>query len=358
MRRWLPVLAALTAAIVASPSRVDAQSLSRASLDSVAAVDLFRGDGTTGNPGTSVDISSTVRLRPGWSLHLRPWFFRSSADNASWSRELYQAAVRYERSGLGSMRVDAGFIPSPIGLGMLDMRADVNPTIMGHPSYFTPLPLFDTAAPAVRAISATYPLGASATISRTHWDARVAAVTTSPARRYAFNGVRNARTSPVAIVGGGLTIVPGFRVGASFADGRYASADELPSADSSDRNLRMWTAEVEYARGYTKLAGEWTRERFMRDDAATTASPWFVQGLQTMTPRWFAAARLEQIDAPAAARAATASRQTYRVGELTAGYRLTPELTLRTSLALVRRYGSSDNERRVGVQAVWSRRWW
>src|SRR6476469_2875300 len=113
---------AVTAALVGpGAAAMNAQSLSRVSLDSVGAVDLFQGEGTTGNPDASVDISGVVRLADGWSVHVRPWFFKSSSNGSAWSRELYQAAVQYERPGTTSLRVDAGYIASPIGLGMVEM---------------------------------------------------------------------------------------------------------------------------------------------------------------------------------------------------------------------------------------------
>ena len=105
-----------------------------------------------------------VRLDDQWSLQIRPWFFKSASAD-TWNKEIYQAAVRYDRQGPVSLRVDAGYIASPIGLGMLDMRADINPTIQGHPSYFVPLMPFDRGAPLVRSIASSYPLGALATMN-------------------------------------------------------------------------------------------------------------------------------------------------------------------------------------------------
>ncbi len=337
-----------------------AQSLSRVSLDSVNAVDLFRGDGTTGRPGASVDISSVIRIGAGWSAHIRPWFFKSSAVGSTWSRELYQAALRYEHHGALSLRVDAGYIASPLGLGMLDMRADLNPTIQPHLSYFVPLLPFDTGAPMVGAITASYPLGATATISTTRWDARAAIVNSAPTRRSAFNSERgNPDATPVLIAGGGVTPRPGLRIGAGLARGQYATAEELREPAGSRRDLQMWTVEGEYAFGYTRLAGEWTTERFTHGASRDTASTWFAQVSQTLTPRWFAAARHEAISAPPLAVAgAGAPRLSFRTSEGTAGYRLTPELALRASVTASRGYTARTTDLKAGVQVVWSRRWW
>ena len=357
-RRLVAGLAALVVYAV-TPAAVHAQSLSRVSVDSVSAIDLFRGDGTTGRPDASVDISSVIRIGGGWSAHVRPWFFKSAAENSTWSRELYQAALRYEHYGAVSLRVDAGYIASPLGLGMLDMRADVNPTIQPHLSYFVPLLPFDTGAPMVGAITASYPLGAAATVSSTRWDARAALVNSAPTRRSAFNAARaNPDPTPVFIAGGGVTPRPGLRLGAALARGQYATAHEV-SVAGSRRDLQVWTVEGEYAFGYTRLAGEWTTERFAHAATHDTASTWFAQVAQTLTPRWFAAARHEAISAPPLAVAgAGAPRLSFHTSEGTVGYRLTPELTLRASLTASRFYTARTSDQKAGVQVVWSRRWW
>lgn len=345
---------------VATASTASAQTLSRVSLDSVAAVDLFEGQGASGNPGASVDISSVVRISDSWSVHIRPWFFKSSTDGSRWNREIYQAAVRYLRPGRTALRLDAGYIASPIGLGILDMRADINPTIQTHMGYVLPMMPFDRNAPSVGAITASYPLGANLTVASARWDARAALVASSPARRYALNArTPNPRATPVVVAGGGVTPRTGLRLGLSFSSGRYATASEIRQPDGLDRMLRMWTVEGEYAFGYTKLAAEFTRERFARGDVADRSSTWFVQGTQTLTPRWFASGRHETVDAPPFALAgAGAPRLSYRISEATVGYRLTPELIVRSSFTSSRWYTASTFDQRVGVQLVWSRRWW
>jgi hypothetical protein len=348
-----------TAMLLALSAPAAAQPLSRASIDSVAMVDLFAGDGTTGRPDSSVDISSVVRLGAGWHVHVRPWFFRSSTMD-SWNKEIYQAAVRYERHGPVAVRVEGGYIASPIGLGMLDMRADINPTIQSHLSYFVPLLPFDRGAPSIRPIAASYPLGALTTLSTRWWDARAAIVNSAPSRRYALNARSgNPRATPVFIAGGGITPRAGLRIGASMASGQYATAGEVGDAIGGSRDLLMWTAEGEYAIGYTKLAAEVTRERFSRADGRSHAATWFVQATHTLSPRWFVAGRHEAIHAPAPYFApAGTPGPSFRTSEATAGYRLTRELILRTSLTGTRGYTASSTDLRVGAQLVWSRRWW
>lgn len=350
-------LAAIVIALSSVPTA--AQMQARFSLDSVTAIDLFKG--TSGRPDQSVDVSSVIRVNDNWSVQVRPWFFKSSAANATWSKEIYQAAVRYQRVDRTAVRMEAGYIASPLGLGMTDMRADTNPTIQPHLSYFVPLLAFDRGAPGVNALTASYPLGAMASASRATWDIRGGVLATTPSRRYALSLVGRSPLplTPTAFVGGGVTPKQGLRIGGSVANGPYASASEAAAGTSPTRNLRMWTVEGEYAFDYTKLSGEYTHERFHHDTTHDTATTWFVQGVQTLTPRWYVAFRHEAVSAPPAIFAAPdTSRLSFRTTERTVAYRVAPEWTARASVTSQRFYMATKTETRAGVQLVWSRRWW
>ncbi len=61
----------------------------------------------------------------------------------------------------------------------------------------------------------------------------------------------------------------------------------------SDRSVTIVGGEGEYAFGYTRMSGEIVRSRFERLDGTAIAYEWFVQGLQTLSPRWSVAARHE-----------------------------------------------------------------
>ena len=53
----------------------------------------------------------------GWSWRdVRPWFRQPRAPE--WDKEIYQAALQYTRNGMISTRLDAGYIVSPITLGI------------------------------------------------------------------------------------------------------------------------------------------------------------------------------------------------------------------------------------------------
>jgi hypothetical protein len=349
----------LVVAIVLMPQAVFAQQRARVSLDSVAGVDLFKGQGATDRPGASLDIGFVMRIREGWLVYARPWFFKS-AQGSDWDKEIYQAAVQYQRAGRIATRLDAGYIASPIGLGMLDMRADTNPTIRPHLSYFVPLMPFDRSAPRVSAIASSYPLGAQLSLSTSRWDARAAVVNSTPTRKFAlYADSPNPRGTPAIVLGGGVTPWAGLRLGAAMASGNYATPDEATDRAAIDRRLMMWSVEGEYAFGYTKLSGEFTRERFSAGQSGETAATWFVQGTQTLSPRWFVAARYEGISAPPFGGAVTRGpRLTYKCSETAVGFRLSPELTVRGSVFASKFYTRTDFDQQAGVSLVWSRRWW
>ena len=135
-------------------------------------------------------------------VYFRPWI-RHDPRTEVWNNQIYQAALQYERPGPLAVRVDAGYIVSPIGLALMDSRPGVNPTIMTHLAYVSSMPVFDPGSVRVGPISGTYPLGGQLTLSTTRWDARVALVGSAPNRQYVINNDTNPRMTPVVVVGPG-----------------------------------------------------------------------------------------------------------------------------------------------------------
>jgi hypothetical protein len=350
--------------VLAVTSSAAAQEPARFSLESVFAVDEFAGENASNRPQIVIDVSLAVRLGDNWQLLVRPWFRlpRPSSPTApvpDWDRELYQAGLRYERRGAIATRVDVGQILSPIGLGLYDVRPGVNPTIVPHLSYLTPMPAFDPTVPRVSAVSATYPLGGQVTVSGAHWDARAALVNSAPTRIYAIGAVTNPRATPVFVAGGGVTPITGLRLGASFAHGQYATREEITVPVPDGRAMTMASGEGEWAFDGTKISGEILRTGFASLGGTSVAYEWFVQGQQTLTPRWFVAARRAGTSAPPLVNGiVVGSRTDLDTFEATAGFRVTTEVTLRSSYYTRRFYGSTDWVNQVGVSAVWSRRWW
>jgi hypothetical protein len=364
VRAWCAVLAC---GVIAVPQPVLAQSAERLSLDTVIGVDAFAGERVSRRPQVIVDVAAGVRLGDNTQAYVRPWF-RLPRPNTpgspppEWSKELYAAGIRYERPAerdRPALRVDVGYNVSPIGLGVIDARPSLNPTISPHISYLSPMPAFDANVPRVSAISATYPLGAQLTMSSTGWDARGAVLNAAPTRIYAVGRPTKPRQSVTFIAGAGVTPTAGLRVGISVALGHYATAAEVTGPFPAARSVTLVAAEAEYAVAYTKLSGEVVRSRFERSVGSADAYEWFVQGLQTLTPRWFAAGRHESTLAPALI-TPTFTGQSTRMSmvEATAGFRVTPEVTLRASYYTRKSYGASTWDNQVGVSAVWARKWW
>lgn len=363
--KWRAGLA--VCAVVAAAAPVLAQNSERLAVDSVLSLDLFRGENVSSRPQIIIDASAGVRIGDFMQAYIRPWFRlprpnTPTAPAPEWSKELYAAGLRYERPGSGrrpATRVDVGYNVSPIGLGVMDTRPSLNPTIAPHVSYLSAMPTFDPTAPRVSPIAATYPLGAQVTVSSTHWDARTAVINSAPTRNYAIGRPVKPRQAPAWVAGAGVTPFAGLRLGMSFAHGTYATAAEVTGPIASSRSVAIVTAEGEYAVSYTKISGELVRSRFDRTAATAVAYEWFIQGVQTLTPRWFVAGRHEGTLAPPLVTAAfTGQKPRLTMGEATVGFRVTPEVTLRSSYYARRSYGSSVWDNQVGVSTVWARKWW
>jgi hypothetical protein len=120
----------------------------------------------------------------------------------------------------------------------------------------------------------------------------------------------------------------------------------------------MVALEGEYSFGYTKLSGEVVRDRLETAIGAEVAYTWFLQGMHTLTPRWFVAARQEGVAAPSLQTAVIVGpRPTLHTTEATVGYRLSAELTLRGSFVSRKSYQRPTWDQQAGVSLVWAQRW-
>ena len=334
-----------------------AQSLQRFSINSVVSLDQFTGESAVARPQLIFDISATVRIGDRWQLYVRPWFREPRSSN--WDVEIYQAEMRYERPGDISTRIELGYLASPIGLGMLDTSPSANPTIVPHMNYLIPMLPFDPGGPRQQAVASSYPFGALVTLSTNRWDARAAVVNAAPTRMLILGAPTKPRATPVFEGGAGVTPRAGLRLGVSFARGAYLTREEITAPASSDRHVTLLGIEGEYAFGSTKISGEAIRDAFATPSGTAIAHAWFVQATQTLSPRWFVAGRLEGTSAPVRGSGVFfASQPRLQVLEATAGYRVTPELTLRGGYFGRKFYGRTDWDRQVGASAVWAHRWW
>ena len=128
--RTLPALVLAVCALPARPAA--AQSVERFTIDSVVSVDSFVGDGVSSRPQLVVDVSSGMRIGDHWQLIFRPWFRQlrppaPGAEAPGAEAAIFQAGLRYERSGAIGTRVDLGYLVSPIGLGMVVYEITMTP---------------------------------------------------------------------------------------------------------------------------------------------------------------------------------------------------------------------------------------
>jgi hypothetical protein len=342
---WLGAGAA--AAQEARPSAV--------AIDTVASVDETIDQ--NGNDVTGALFDSVISVGLGRHLEavVRP--FAQRLPTGEWNRQIWVATLRYEHQGTVGIRVDAGLIPSPVGYANLQLRPHLNPLISQPSSLFTPLPASEPGGPRATLLGVLYPYGVNVTVSRRWWDARAAVIDTSPLRsRRIF-----ARTNPPrftnVVLGGGITPVFGLRLGTSVTHGGWLRAGESPTL-TADQDATVVTLEAEYSAGYTKVAGEWTHDALATSHGQTSASGWFVQGQQTLTPRWFAAARVERMSGPAFSTGSGGfNRLTLTGTEEIVGFRLTREITLRGGHRMREAFGAAGPVHSAALSVVWWRRW-
>lgn len=345
-------------AVLVSVCPARAQGLARFSADSVIAVEQFAGSDT----GHRLDLMTfdgfvSVRLGGGWQAYVRPVLRRSRP--LEWDAQICQAAVRYQRAAAVSVRFDAGYLASPVGLGMLDARANANPVMTPHPNYVTALPALSLETPPVLGIAAIYPLGAVLTVSGIQWDARAAIVDTAPTRVRPVFGADQQRRTPVFEAGAGVTPRAGLRIGVSVARGAYFTPADTAPRPETDRRVTLVSVEGEYSFGHTKMSAEWIRDTFETAGDAADVRVWFVEASQTLTPRWFVAAREEGRSAPVfGPNGIAGTSQRAHLLDANVGYRLTPEITIRAGSLVRISAADSGVGRQFGMSLVWARRWW
>jgi len=347
---WILAVASL---ILPSASLAQQARPSVLAIDTAAAVEQIQDVGGDQLTGLSVDAVVSIG-RPG--LEAIVWPVAQRLPTGQWIRDVWMATLRYERPGPVAVRVDGGLIPSPVGLANLTVRRPhLNPTIAQPLSLFAALPVLEPRGPRPSLLGAIYPFGTQVTVSGAQWDARAALIDTSPLRRRRILSRANPPRFTNVVVGGGVTPVVGLRVGASVTRGGWLQAGETPAVTAS-RNATVVTIESEFSFAYTKLAGEWVRDSIETSLGAHVASGWFVQGQQTLAPRWFVAGRVERIDSPLIVAATVVDQRLSGVEEVL-GYRMTPELTLRVGHRARRGFGRPEYDHQASVLVVWWRRW-
>jgi hypothetical protein len=342
--------------LVLTSAAAAAQQVSPVSLDAVVSADGDSGSQVAHKPTSWIDVFGAVRLASGLDLRARPVISRRSFDG-KWQTQMYEMALRYERQGAVSLRLDGGQISSPLGLAILENRPDVNPVISQHSTLYLPVPRYEPGTPMTFLLAAAYPLGAQVTASTHAWDARAALVDSSPVRGRSMLGSNKPPRMANVVLGGGVTPRPGLRFGASFAQGGYAGSHEVRDGSHGDRQATIRQLEAEWSFGYTRLAGEWLwTTRQMSTDAATINGGW-VEGTQTLSPRLFLAVRYDEQSTAWTNAADSAQRdEYYRRVESAVGLRITPTLTLRTSYLTRKGYVVFFWDDQFLASIVWARK--
>lgn len=349
---WRSGLALAVTCALAPPASAQ-QPFGHVAMEAVAAISATSTDFT--DPMIVLDATGTVHLGSGFDAVVRPYARR--LPGGDWASQMYQLQVRYQATRGVPLRVDAGILSSPIGLGTLELRPDRNPTISAPYYYYAPLPPLDASGDRVQLISGGYPLGIVAAASGTTWDVRAGVTDGSPVvSRDALAGDRPPAAAQL-VLGGGITPMPGLRVGAGYARGAYRSRSAALSAPGGDQLATVFNLEGEYAVGYTRVAGEWIIDRIHTTGPLAIARGFTVVATHTLTPRWFAAGRLVRSSSPAW-RAGILTRRQAGAAETTVGYLLTRDLTLRAAWQTSRPYTRTNWQHAAAVSMVWSHRHW
>jgi hypothetical protein len=357
-------LAVLACGVVAATAHAQgAESFSRVAMDSEVSVRTTVTQ--DGKPQTNLmlDGVQNVHLFGGWTIISRPMATRRTG--AEWAIHLAQFAVRHESThGRVATRFEAGLLASPVGLGSLTARASDNPTITPSYSHSRGVTV-EADAPGVQVLPLTYPVGAQFSMSTKVWDARVGVMDATPLRVRWPLEKDQPKPATHLLLAGGVTPRAGLRVGGWFMQGDWAKASEVARAPDRSRAASSGGVEIEYEVAWTRLAAEWAGSRLSTATGDATPATWMIEGLQTVSPRWFVAGRLRRAHAysvpPRGFTGETTAAGLRSVAEqsreVVLGYRVSPDLTFRTGYLVVRAYGAAAWSHRAETSIVWARRW-
>ena len=337
-------------------TQVTAQSLlsQRVSVEFASSITSSSPD--PNDPFVVLDATATVRVTGTLDVIARPWFRR--LPGGDWSKEMYQLQVRYQPATKIPLRIDAGIISSPLGIIALEMRPDRNPMI-GTPSYyFSPLPSFDGRFDRVQLLSGGYPLGAMASVSGTKWDARGGVTDGTPARNRKMMSSNRPSAEPQLVAGGGVTPFAGLRLGAGYAHGIYReqTAPTLPVPQLQSASATVFNLEGEYAVGYTRIAGEWILDSFETATNPAVARGYLLEAVRTLSPRWYVAGRTTRATTPVFSAGARV-RKASGTGDVTVGYRFSPEIMVKVGYQGSRSYVATEWDHAAAVSLVFAKRY-
>jgi hypothetical protein len=158
------------------------------------------------------------------------------------------------------------------------------------------------------------------------------------------------------VTGGGISPIAGLRLGAGLAHGVYREQTPGPPiAINRQADATVFNLEGEYAIGYTRIAGEWILDRFENANTPAIARGYLVEAVQTLTPRWYIAARMTQASTPSLSSGAIV-RRSAGSADGTVGFRVSPDITLKAGYQGSRSYTRSDWDHAAAVSIVFGKR--
>ena len=324
-------------------------------IEAVAAISASSSDAD--DPFVFLDLANTIRVNEKLDVIVRPYARR--LPGGDWDALLYQAQIRYQPAE--RVRLDAGIIASPLGLGTFELRQDLNPLVGSPFYYFAPLPAFERPSDRVQLFSGGYPLGAILSVSGRWWDARTGITDGTPAR-YRKILRTTTRRRPLSSSPGrgsrpcrGSASAPASRT-AHIAARTIRTTTDCPTTRCSPTRMPPSSTSRPSAIAYTRLSGEWVRDSFENDGSPAVSRGFYVQGVQTITPRIFTAARFTRVSAPVLV-STTVARSTRKALELSGGYRITPQITVKAGYEGGQRFNVTDWTHAAVASVVWSRRW-
>ena len=394
LRGLLPIVGLCTIVALPAAAQSDDQGW-RIGADTQASV-RSRQDGL---PATGLVIDSFIAAQWGDRTQFIARPVSRGRVDGSWSHDLYQAGVRYQPPLRLPLRFEAGYALPVIGLGAHRSRPLERETGSFHPQYLTPLPAFEMGLPAVYPVTPSYPLVAMAFLGATRWDLRLGVADGSPVRLRGVVRNNQSPRTPQLVVGGGVTPVTGFRIGATFVRGDYARAEERgdPNGNGSipamvgyapyagatystadgmsvmddyshmeeagspiggSRRATVTGVELEYEFGHTSIMAEWIRDVFDTTAGQAVASSGFVRVTHALSPRWRIAGRYDLATPPEESRVLAPDVGSLRLVEGLIAYRISRELIVRGFFLTQRSYHGPDWDREVGLSIAVSHRWW
>lgn len=117
----------------------------------------------------------------------------------------------------------------------------------------------------------------------------------------------------------------------------------------------MFNLEGEYAVGYTRVAGEWSMDRFETLTTPAIARGNLVEAVRTLSPRWYVAGRTTRASTPVFS-AGTRVRKTNGTADVRVGYRLTPEIMIKAGYQGARTYTRAAWDRAAAMSLVFAKR--